>query len=53
MTDVEGADLELVRTSPARNEHSGCDKHGRCNKYKDISDDGCCHNCPTPYALDS
>ena len=52
MTDVDGADLEFVRAGPGRNQHRGRDKNGRCDKHKDISDDGC-HNCPTPIrALD-
>ena len=52
VTDVDRADLEFVRAGPGRNEYARRDKNGRCDKYKDISDDGC-HNCPTPMrALD-
>ena len=47
VTDVEGADLELMCASSGRNEYGGGDKNGSCNKHKDISDDGC-HTCPAP-----
>src|SRR6185436_506394 len=49
VTDVEGADLELVRAGRSRNEQTRCDKNSRCNKHKDISDYGC-HNVLLRYA---